>query len=148
MMALDRGGQCRGMIFRLPADQVRTSLAALFRREMPVKPGSNVPRWLSVDTGEGPIRALGFVINRRSPHYAGRLAPDDVADIVATAAGHMGSCAEYLRETVARLEELGIRDRNLWRLQALVAERITAAVTLPDGSAWSLAVLLCRLRPA
>jgi glutathione-specific gamma-glutamylcyclotransferase len=132
MMALDRGGQCRGMIFRLPADQVRTSLAAVFQREMPVKPGSNTPRWLSVDTDNGPIRALGFVINRRSPHYAGRLAPEDVADIVATAAGHVGSCAEYLRETVARLEELGIRDRNLWRLQALVAERITAAVT-PSG---------------
>jgi cation transport protein ChaC len=50
----------------------------------------------------------------------------------AVGAGHVGSCAEYLRETVARLEELGIRDRNLWRLQALVAERITAAVT-PSG---------------
>jgi glutathione-specific gamma-glutamylcyclotransferase len=135
MMGLDQGGQCRGMAFRLPADQVRTSLGVLFRREMVVKPGSNAPRWLAVETDDGPIRALGFVINRRSPHYAGRLAPDDVAEIVATAAGHWGSCAEYLRETVARLEELGIHDRNLWRLQALVAERITAAVNLPGGSA-------------
>jgi cation transport protein ChaC len=32
MMALDRGGQCRGMVFRIPADQVRASLGALFRR--------------------------------------------------------------------------------------------------------------------
>ena len=135
MMGLDLGGRCRGMVFRLPADQVRTSLDALFRREMVLKPGAYVPRWLAADTEDGPIRALGFVINRRSPRYAGRLAPDDVADIVATAAGPWGSCAEYLRETVARLEELGIYDRNLWRLQALVAKRIIAAVTPPSNRA-------------
>src|SRR5215208_2036647 len=38
MMALDRGGQCHGMVFRLPADQVQQSLGTLFRREVMVKP--------------------------------------------------------------------------------------------------------------
>jgi cation transport protein ChaC len=124
MMGLDRGGQCRGMVFRLPADQVQASLDKLLRREMVVKPGSNVPRWLTAETDDGPIRAVGFVVNRQSPHYAARLSPDEVADVLATAAGHLGSGAEYLRETVTRLEALGIRDRNLWRLQVLVAQRI------------------------
>jgi cation transport protein ChaC len=36
----------------------------------------------------------------------------------------MGSCAEYLYLTVKHLEEKGIRDRNLWELQRLVAEEI------------------------
>lgn len=134
MMGLDRGGRCRGMAFRLPTDQARTSLDALFRREMVVKPGSNVPRWLAVETEDGPIRALGFVINRRSPHYAGRMAPDDVADIVATAAGHWGSCADYLHNTVSHLEALDIHDRNLWRLQALVAEKIASSTAPPKPS--------------
>jgi glutathione-specific gamma-glutamylcyclotransferase len=133
MMALDRGGQCLGMIFRLPADQVQASLDLLFRREMMVKPAVNVPRWLTAHTSDGPVRVIGFVVNRQSSHYTGRLAPDEAADIVSTAAGHWGSCAEYLRETVSHLEELGIRDRNLWRLQALVAGRIKAA-TSPLGS--------------
>ena len=124
MMGLDRGGQCRGMVFRLPADEVEASLGKLFRREIVVKPGSNVPRWLAAETDDGPIRAIGFVVDRQSPHYAGRLTLEEVAGIVATAAGHWGSCAEYLRETVVHLEELGLRDRNLWRLQALVAQRI------------------------
>ena len=129
MMALDRGGQCHGMILRLPPDQVEASLGTLFRREMMVKPAVNVPRWLTAYTSDGPVRAMGFVVNRDSPHYTGRLALDDAADIVSTAAGHWGSCAEYLRETVSHLEELGIRDRNLWKLQAKVAERIKAAST-------------------
>src|SRR5829696_3026151 len=124
MMALDRGGQCDGMVLRLPTDEVETSLGALFRREMMVKPAVNVPRWLTAQTSNGPLRVLGFVVNRESPHYAGKIAPDLAAEIVSTAAGHWGSCAEYLRETVAHLEELGIPDRNLWRLQTLVAQRI------------------------
>jgi glutathione-specific gamma-glutamylcyclotransferase len=32
-----------------------------------------------------------------------------------------------LHNTVAHLEEQGIRDRNLWRLQAFVADRIKPA---------------------
>jgi glutathione-specific gamma-glutamylcyclotransferase len=129
MMALDRGGQCHGMILRLPADQVQASLRMLLRREMMVKPAVNVPRWLTAGTSDGPVRAIGFVVNRESPYYTGRLDPAEAAAIMSTAAGHWGSCAEYLRETVAHLEELGIRDRNLWQLQALVAERIKAAST-------------------
>lgn len=124
MLALDRGGRCKGMIFRLPSDQVRDSLATLFRRELMVKPSVNVPRWMKAETDGGPIRAFGFVVNRQSPHYAGNMPADQAADILATAAGHWGSCADYLRETVWRLEELGIHDASLWRIQELVAERL------------------------
>ena len=50
-----------------------------------------------------------------------------VADVLAVAVGHFGSMAEYLHNTVRHLQELGIDDRYLWRLQELVAERIEAA---------------------
>jgi cation transport protein ChaC len=50
-----------------------------------------------------------------------------MVNMLATAVGFRGSMAEYLFATVAKLEELGIHDRNLWRLQALVADRIDAA---------------------
>jgi cation transport protein ChaC len=112
------------VVFQLPADQVQASLDKLLRREMVVKPGSNVPRWLTAETDDGPIRAVGFVVNHQSSHYAARLSPGEVADVLATAAGHVGSGAESLWETVTRLQALGIRDRNLWRLQALVVARI------------------------
>jgi cation transport protein ChaC len=126
MMALDRGGQCRGMAFRVPADRAEMVLHALFRRELVVRPPGTPPRWLAAKTEEGPLRALGFVVDRQSPFYSGRLPPEQVADIVASAAGHWGSCAEYLHNTVSHLSALGIHDRNLWRLQALVAARLAA----------------------
>jgi cation transport protein ChaC len=127
MMALDRGGQCRGMVFRIPEVQVRESLGAVFRRELVVNPPGTPPRWVVARTDQGAVDALTFVVDQTSAHYSGRLAPEEAAKVIAVAAGHWGSCAEYLQNTVCHLEDLGIRDRNLWRLQALVARRLEQA---------------------
>jgi cation transport protein ChaC len=54
----------------------------------------------------------------------GRLPDDGIADVLARACGHWGTGAEYLLNTVTNLEAKGVHDRNLWRLQRLVAERI------------------------
>ncbi|AJD40971.1 cation transporter ChaC-like protein [Rhizobium gallicum bv. gallicum R602sp] len=124
MMSLDRGGQCRGVVFKLPPDDLESQLDKLVRREITVKPPNNIPRWVTVETDKGSLCAIAFVMNRQSRFYTGRLPPEEVADVLAEACGHWGSGAEYLHNTVAHLEEQGIRDRNLWRLQALVAERI------------------------
>lgn len=124
MMALDRGGQCRGVVLELPPEDPAVQLDRLFRREFTVKPINSMPRWLTVATAEGPVRALGFVMNRASPYYAGRLAPEDVARVLARACGHWGTGAEYLLNTVTQLEARGIRDAGLWRLQALLAAEI------------------------
>jgi cation transport protein ChaC len=91
---------------------------------MTVNPPVNLPRWLNAQTAEGPVRVIGFVVDPKNNRYAGGLALEDVADILSTAAGHWGSCAEYLYETVVQLEKLGIHDTNLWALQELVAERL------------------------
>jgi glutathione-specific gamma-glutamylcyclotransferase len=127
MMSLDRGGQCQGVLYRLSHRDLEAQFAKLVRREMTVKPPNNLPRWIAVDTPEGPVSAVAFVMNRQSCFYTGRLPPEEVADVISRACGHWGSCAEYLHNTVAHLEEQGIHDRRLWRLQQLVAERIERA---------------------
>ncbi|WP_245319098.1 gamma-glutamylcyclotransferase [Mesorhizobium temperatum] len=130
MMGLDRGGQCGGMALRLAEDTVEAQLGKLVRREMPVRPSrkpfTHTPRWVQVHTVQGLIRALAFVVNRKGVNYMGGLTPDETATILATACGHGGSCAEYLYNTISQLEALGIRDRNLWRLQSLVADELTS----------------------
>jgi cation transport protein ChaC len=129
MMALDRGGQCRGVLYDLPKDNLAHQLGKLFRREFTYKPINNVPRWIVVETPSGPTSALTFVMNRASPRYTGRMSLEAVADILAQACGHWGTGAEYLLNTVTHLEAKGIRDRNLWQLQHLVAERINLSDT-------------------
>jgi cation transport protein ChaC len=124
MMALEPGGQCKGVVYDLPRDDLEGQLSQLFRREFTFKPANTTPRWIVVRTGAGQLSALSFVINRESPNYAGRLTPQEVAEVLSRACGHWGTGAEYLLNTVTQLEQKGIRDSNLWRLQKLVAERI------------------------
>ena len=127
MMGLDRGGQCRGALFRIPAASVEDNLGKLVRREMSAKPPTNLPHWIRVESDAGPVQAIAFVLNRKGRVYAGNLSLEETASLLAKSCGHWGSCAEYLHNTVMHLEERGIHDRNLWRLQALVAEKIKAA---------------------
>ena len=121
MLSLDVGGQCRGVAFRVPSDAIESNLDKLIRREPPVP-----PRWLRLRTEAGPIKAFAFAMDRNHPQYVGRISQEAVADALATAVGMWGSMAEYLRNTVENLEALGIHDRQLWRLQEMVAERIEA----------------------
>jgi glutathione-specific gamma-glutamylcyclotransferase len=50
MMALDRGGQCKGVVYRLPADRTEENLHSLVRREMSMVPSAFPPRWINVAT--------------------------------------------------------------------------------------------------
>jgi cation transport protein ChaC len=60
---------------------------------------------------------------------------EEVARTLARAAGHWGSGAEYLFQTVSHLDTFGIRDRNLWRLQQLVADEIRVLIEESTGTA-------------
>ena len=126
MLALDRGGQCKGMAYRLPAEGLEAELHKLIRREMSMVPSAFPWRWIDLSTEAGPIRALAFAMNRNSGRYIADLTEEQLAEVLARAVGFRGSMAEYLFSTVSKLEELGIHDHNLWRLQALVADRIDA----------------------
>lgn len=127
MLALDRGGACRGVIYRLPAETLAENLGKLLRREMLILPSPFPPRWINVMSGAERLRVLTFAMDRRSGRYVNGLADEAIADVLATAVGFRGSMAEYLMSTVEHLEALGIHDRYLWRLQDLVAARIEAA---------------------
>jgi cation transport protein ChaC len=126
MLGIDRGGACTGLALRLPDGDRREQLGKLFRREMTAKPSTYTPKWLKLWTADGHVTALGFVINRKGKAYAGQLAEQEAATMLATACGHWGSCADYLHNAVANLEARGIHDGYLWRLQQLVAAEIQA----------------------
>ena len=126
MLALDRGGACKGVAYRLPPDRVEENLIKLFEREMAWLPSAFPPRWVKVESGDRRITALTFCIDRHSGRYVSGLSEAEIADVLATAVGSRGSMAEYLHQTVEHLDQMGIHDPHLWRLQHLVAERIEA----------------------
>ena len=121
MLSLDRGGQCQGKVLRMQPEGIEAALDNLLRNEPPIPPA-----WVRAMTPEGEVKAIAFVNHRDFVGYCGGLCDTEVADRLARAVGMWGSMAEYLCNTVLHLEEMGIRDAYLWRIQALVAERLAA----------------------
>lgn len=59
-----------------------------------------------------------------------------LADILASAIGHVGTTDEYLLNAVTELEKVGVYDDHLWRLQEMVAKRAEALPkSIDDASA-------------
>ncbi len=130
MLALEPGGSCRGVAYRIAPDAVASELEIIWLREMLGR--AYQPRWVAVRTSAGPVRAVAFTINRGHERYAGRLPEDAVAATLACASGELGSCAEYLFNTVAHLEALGIHDRALTRLRNRIARDSRDAEKVPN----------------
>lgn len=124
MMVLDRGGSCRGVAMSATADQRRSAVKALIRREMSARSTANQPRWICIDVDGRREAALAFCIDRTSAVYTGRQSDEVVAETLARAIGPAGSCAEYLMKTTHALKERNIRDRRLAKLESLVARRL------------------------
>lgn len=114
MLALDRGGSCGGVLLRIAAAEARAELLIAWRREMFTHAYHS--RWVTAYTQDGPVRAVTFVANRAYSRYAGRLDEAQIGARLATAAGALGTCRDYLVETVHALRALGLRDRSLERL--------------------------------
>jgi cation transport protein ChaC len=126
MLALESGGSCQGVAYRLPDGQDHAQMLRLLKREVSYRENLATVRWINVHTAIGKVRALAFwVVPRRLEYYV-NLPIEEQVRRLARAAGHVGSCAEYLHKTVVKLGELGIHDTYLWRLQHLVAAEIRA----------------------
>lgn len=112
VLGLDRGGSCSGFAYRLPEAGLEEHLLALWQREMP--DASYRPEWLNCRLEDGSqVRALGFVLQRHLPSYAG-LQPDSVLSrVFATACGHFGTTRDYVEQTVSALRAHAMPDFNL-----------------------------------
>lgn len=119
MLSLDRGGSCRGVVFRLKDDIREEDFLALVQSEPPPP-----ARLVKAHTPEGVVPAWAFVCPRDYPGYVSGLSDDQIADHLSRCVGMLGSMAEYLLNTVEHLSEEGIHDAMLWRMQKLVAERL------------------------
>jgi len=118
MLSLDSGGSCTGVAYRLDEHAIQCELDVVWRREMFT--GAYRPVWTTARTPEGLESVIVFSANRKHDRYAPGLEDEVIARFLATGAGPMGRCCDYLFETVAHLRQLGIRDHRLEALEARV----------------------------
>ncbi len=119
MAGLDDGGSCQGLAFRVPAGVVDRETEILWMREMIA--GTYLPTFVPVDTPQGRVEALTFVMNRNSSRYV-RLGLEETACMIATGRGVRGTCLEYLENLAERLDLLGLHDPDIVALSARVRE--------------------------
>ncbi|MDA8108744.1 MAG: gamma-glutamylcyclotransferase [Betaproteobacteria bacterium] len=114
VMGLCRGGSCWGMALRVPAPRARSVLARLWHREM--RNRVYEPRLLPVRVGARRVRALAFVADPDHPQFVRELDLHGRARLVAQGIGERGRCLDYIRNTLAHMGALGVRDPHLERV--------------------------------
>ena len=122
MLALDNGGACTGILLGVRRDRAQEELTSVFIREMTGQ--TYFARWGKVKTDSGWLQAITFVANHGSENYVGYKPLNDIAGHIARGFGHLGSCSEYLFNTMHHLEAFGLKDPMLRQLCDLVEQEI------------------------
>ena len=115
VLGLDRGGTCRGLAFRVAADDRDAVLAYLREREQVTAVYLEALRKVRFPDGST-AAAITYLVDRTHPQYAGKLDEDDQFRIVAEARGRSGPNRDYVINTAAHLRDLGMPDAVLSRL--------------------------------
>lgn len=115
MLGLTAGGSCRAEALRIAGPDPVHELRLTWRRELLT--GVYQPRWVQLETDDGRLDAVAFVVDTGHPCYQGRLDDAGIIEYLATGEGMIGSSADYLESTVAALDERGIHDQRLHRLR-------------------------------
>ena len=122
VLALDRGGSCAGVAFKLNPETAIAELDLLWRREM-ITLAYNA-RWVKLHTDKGVKTGIAFVSIPAHQNYAPPMSLHSEAEIIAAASGFIGPCRDYLFDTVAGLQDHGIRDKYLENLVIAVKARL------------------------
>ena len=119
VLGLDRGGACRGLVFRVDPAERETVLSYLRAREQVTS--VYLEKVVPVRLLDGTIlSAVAYVVDRRHPQYAGALDLSVQFETVRGAAGASGPNPEYVIATAAHLEEIGMPDASLSALARLL----------------------------
>lgn len=125
VLALDAapGAVCLGLAFRVAPGAEAETLAALREREL--ISSAYLEREVALALTDGrTVRALAYVIDPAHAQYCGGLPLEEQAQIIARAQGGRGPNRDYLWNTAAHLDALGLGDPDLdWlaaRVRALV----------------------------
>lgn len=108
MLAIDEGGSCEGIAFRVAREKLEHETFVLFRREM-LAPVYR-PIWLNLDTQAGPIEALSFAVNHDHEDIKPGIPLQNQAKMISRAKGMFGTNIDYLSDMHERLELLEIED--------------------------------------
>ena len=117
VFGLDRGGTCRGIVYKVTAKKRGETIEYLRAREQVTMVYREAWRtvWLENDPQQS-VRALCYIVDRGHEQYAGRLSIADQVHFVRQGHGRSGPNREYVLDAVKSIEALGYRETDLHQL--------------------------------
>lgn len=112
VLGLDRGGSCRGVVFRVEGAAAEAALAYLRERELVTNVYHERRLGVRLDDGRR-VEAIAYVVDPLHVQYAGRLERLELLKLIRQGLGHSGRNADYVRSTHRHLEDLGLPDPTL-----------------------------------
>jgi cation transport protein ChaC len=124
VLGLDRGGNCRGIAYRVAAGKRSATIDYLRAREQVTRVYRETWRtvWLDDDPQQS-AQALCYMVDRGHRQYAGRLPLERQLHFVRQGHGRAGNNRDYVLAAVKEIERQGYRDKDLH----LLAERLKGA---------------------
>lgn len=116
MLALDKGGTCRGLAHCIAAEDIESETPGLWQREMTIR--AYRPLWVEGDINGKIGKILVFVIDQDTHLYAGSLEPSIQARRIALAEGLLGKNRDYLYHCAEELKRREITDDYIEDLAA------------------------------
>jgi len=120
VFGLTRGGSCRGMVFEVAEVDWATVRAYLLAREKGNGVYREALRPVRLADGRA-VLALTFMVDERHVQYARNLSLEHQLAIVRGGIGESGNNVDYVLNTAEKLEQLGIKDRQIMALATLLA---------------------------
>jgi glutathione-specific gamma-glutamylcyclotransferase len=125
VLGLDKGGECRGMAYEVAGEAWAATHAYLTAREK-ISDAYDERLLRARLAGGGEVDALAYVMKPDHPQYAGGFTDDQVMLHIAQGQGLAGSCADYVRRTIAHLRAMEISDDYLEALVLRLPELYAA----------------------
>ena len=130
VVGLERGGSCVGIVYRVAASETERVIAYLDERESVGTVYTPITGHV-VAEGER-LGARAYIAFREGTEYMGKLPPERQIEIILRCQGVNGTNVDYLRNTVAHLDALGISDGPLHTIWRAVEARLTPPIAAPS----------------
>lgn len=119
VLGLDRGGACRGRAYRVAAAERAAVIDYLDSRELAT--GVYRRRNLACTLADGRrVSAYGYVADPAHDQYAGHYTTAEKVRVIRQGVGWEGRSRDYIANTIAQMEAMGIRDGHLHALLRVV----------------------------
>jgi glutathione-specific gamma-glutamylcyclotransferase len=137
VLGLDRGGACRGIAYRVAAEDRDGTVAYLRAREQVTSVYIEASRRVTLSASPPrDVIALIFLVDRSHAQYAGRLDIDHQIHLVRQGHGRSGANLDYVLSTVAEIEAQGCHDSKLHTIaERLKGRHASASMPIPFAKA-------------